>query len=116
MKRLLMVSGMTALLLSGCGVAEDPAAVITDKPDQARNAALLSAVQTAVAEVESTRTADKIIISNPKVPGFKTKIQPHGLGANYCLVVTDEATGAAKAYTSADSKTIDGSTCPEAKY
>lgn len=110
-----MLAGMSALLLSGCGVAEDPAAVITGKPDQARSAALASAVKTAVSEVESTRTSNKITLSNPIIEGFTTNIKPHGLGANYCLVVTENTTKAAKTYTSVDSKTIEGNVCPEYK-
>lgn len=115
MKRLMMLAGISALLISGCGVAEDPAAIVTGKPDQARSVALSSAMKTAVTEIESTRTDKKIILSNPVIEGFTTKIQPHGLGANYCLVVTDDTTGNSKAYTSFDSKTIEGNVCPAYK-
>lgn len=107
---------MSALLLTGCGVSEDPAALITAKPDQARSAALASAMQTAVTEIESTRTSDKIILSNPVIEGFTANVKPHGLGSNYCLIVTDNTTKEAKTYTSVDSKIIEGNTCPEVKF
>lgn len=107
------LAAMSALLLSGCGVADDPAAVITGKPDQARSVALTSAVKTAVSDIESTRTDKKIVLSNPIIEGFTTKVTPHGLGANYCIVVTDNTTGDSKAYTSVDAKTIEGNVCPK---
>lgn len=103
---------MALPLLSGCAAAEDPAAIITAKPDQARSAALTSAVQNVVSQLEGTRTANgSVTLSNPVVPGFDTKVKPNGTGANYCVVITDSTTGNAKTYTSIDAKTVDGTKC-----
>lgn len=112
MKQFIIFPVLAMALLSGCAAPADPAAVITGKPDQARSASLVSAVQTVVADLESTRDANgSVTLSNPVIPGFSTKVKPHGTGANYCVVVTDSTTGNAKTYTSIDTKTVDGSKC-----
>lgn len=112
MKKLIILPLLSLLLLTGCAAAENPAAVVTGKPDMARDAGLTSALQNVVSELESTRNANgDITLSNPVVSGYETKVMPQGMGANYCAAVTDSKTGKAKTYTSVDKKTVEGDNC-----
>jgi hypothetical protein len=111
MKRFL-IPLMALSLLTGCSAANDPAALITSKPDQASNVAMVSALQSVVTNVESTRDAEGKIGSGYAQPaGYKSTVHVIAPGDNYCLVITDPKNGNAKTYTSINKSIVDGSKC-----
>lgn len=103
---------MAVSLLTGCSIQDDPAAVVTSKPDAARSAALDSSLQSVVSEVEGSRDANGLITAKTiSSVGNSVVIKPLAGGKDYCLNLKDNTSGQSKTYTSTTGKSIDGGSC-----
>jgi hypothetical protein len=98
--------------LTGCSMADDPAAVVTAKPDAARSASLDSTLNSLVSEVEGSRDASGNIAGKvSSSPGHTVVLKAVSGGKDFCLNLTDNSSGQSRTYFSATGKAMTGGSC-----
>lgn len=98
--------------MAGCSVAEDPAAIVTAKPDAARSASLDSIMSSLISEVEGSRDASGNIAGKASTsPGNTVVLKSLSGGKDFCLNVTENTSGQSRTYFSATGQTMSGGNC-----
>lgn len=98
--------------LAGCSAAEDPAAIVTAKPDAARSASLDSTMNSLISEVEGSRDASGHIAGKASTsPGNTVVLKSLSGGKDFCLNVTENTSGQSRTYFSATGQTMNGGSC-----
>lgn len=98
--------------LIGCSATENPAAIVTAKPDAARSASLDSTMNSLISEIEGSRDASGHIAGKASTsPGNTVVLKSLSGGKDFCLNVTDNTSGQSRTYFSASGQTMNGGNC-----